>query len=73
MKDNCFIENFNSDERNLMRKRMIGMILATDMADHMSHTNVLASKVEAKGITREKNNGFHLIDNSTEQEKFSSQ
>ena len=55
--ENHFIEGVSADERKVMRKRMIGMILATDMADHMSHTNILTSKVKAKGVTFEKNNG----------------
>ena len=31
-----FTEGFGDDEKKVLRKRIIGMILATDMADHMS-------------------------------------
>ena len=34
--ENNFIEALHADERKVFRKRMIGMILATDMAEHMS-------------------------------------
>ena len=64
MQENSFLDNVTLDEKKVMRKRFIGMILATDMADHMGHTNVLTSKIKAKNITREKNNGFHIIDTS---------
>ena len=72
--ENNFTANVTTDERKLMRKRMISLILATDMADHDSHIKVLSSRVKAKGVTREKNNGQLLIDSSEDQtEKFKSQ
>lgn len=30
-----FLENVNKDEVKMFRKRMVGMILSTDMAKHM--------------------------------------
>ena len=53
-----------------MRKRIVGMILATDMADHMSHISVLDYKVKHQDITPEKNNGGLLINTSNEKDKF---
>jgi len=34
---NTFMENFSTDEKKVARKRVVGMILATDMAAHTSH------------------------------------
>ena len=34
--DNNFIEAFSEDEKKVLRKRIVGMILATDMANHAS-------------------------------------
>ena len=49
------------------------MILATDMADHMSQINIIDYKVKHKGITKEKGNGNLMIDNGSEKDKFSTQ
>ena len=43
--ENNFVEAFTLDENKLIRKRIVGMILATDMADHMSHTNRIEYKI----------------------------
>lgn len=72
-KENHFTETFSEEEQKVLRKRMIGMILATDMADHLSHINMLDYKVKNKGIERDKNNGALLIDNSDEKTKFQGQ
>lgn len=39
--ENNFIEVLSADQRKVFRRRMIGMILATDMAEHMSHVNLI--------------------------------
>lgn len=70
--ENNFTEAFSSDEKKVLRKRMVGMILATDMADHVSHVNVIDYKVKHRHITPESNNGHLIIDTGTEQEKFNS-
>ncbi len=36
-RDNNFTEAFSEDEKKVLRKRLVGMILATDMAEHMRH------------------------------------
>jgi len=46
--ENNFTENFSESEKKLLRKRVIGMILATDMADHMSHLNVVDFRIKHK-------------------------
>ena len=37
---NDFTEGFSSDEKKVLRMRMVEMILATDMADHASQITV---------------------------------
>ena len=72
--ENTFMENFSTDEKKVARKRIVGMILATDMAAHASHINVMQYKVKNKNIKMESNNGNLIIDqDSNEAEKFTSQ
>ena len=52
---------------------MIGMILATDMADHASHINVIDFQIKDKQITKEAQNGADFIDTSGDKELFASQ
>lgn len=51
---------------------MVGMILATDMANHASHVELMKYKVNSKSINKESNNGHYIIDVEDEKEKFSS-
>jgi len=69
---NNFFEAFTDDEKKILRKRVVGMILATDMADHMSHINVLDSKIQHKNISKERNNGHLIIDETDDASKFQS-
>ena len=71
--ENNFIEAFTEDEKKVLRKRIVGMILATDMANHASQLNVMQYKVKNKAIKKESNNGSLVIDDSDEKEKFASQ
>ena len=68
--ENNFVEAFSEDEKKVLRKRMVNMILATDMADHMGHINYMDNKIKARGISREKNNGHLIVETSTDNEKF---
>ena len=70
---NNFVEAFSEDEKKVLRKRIVGMILATDMANHTSHVNVIKYKVQNKNIKKESNNGHLIIDTKDEKEKFTSQ
>ena len=71
--ENNFVEEtFDNDERKVLRKRMISMILATDMAEHMSALNGIDYKVKHEGITRDAGNGHKIIDTSGEKEMFDS-
>ena len=71
--DNNFIEAFSEDEKKVLRKRIVGMILATDMANHASQLNVMQCKVKNKNIKKENNNGHLVLDDSDEKELFASQ
>jgi hypothetical protein len=71
--ENNFMGSFSVDEKKVFRKRIVGMILATDMADHMSHQNVIKYKISNKHITIEAGNGHAMIDASNDKEMFQSQ
>lgn len=71
--DNNFLENLEKDEIKMFRKRMVGFILATDMAKHMEDLTAFKNRCEIKGITKEENNGPLFIDRSDDTKKFDSQ
>jgi len=71
--ENNFIETLVDDERKMFRKRFVGMILATDMAEHMSHMNLIDHRLKSKGIEMDKKNGRLIIDTDNEMEKHTSQ
>jgi hypothetical protein len=48
--ENNFTEAFSEDEKKVLRKRIIGMILATDMAEHMRHVQIIDFKVKHHNI-----------------------
>ena len=62
MNEHKFIDDISPDEFKVVRLRITGMILATDMAAHNSNIEALTSKVQHKGIKKEKNNGHLLVD-----------
>ena len=68
-----YIDKFSLEAKLIFRRRFISMILATDMADHMSHLNFVEFKIKNKQISQEKNNGHLFVEAETEKEKFSSQ
>jgi len=47
------IESFSTEEKKIFRKRFIGCILATDMANHNSVLSKLASKIDKINIVNE--------------------
>ena len=51
---------------------MIGMILATGKADHMSHVNVIDFQIKNMQISRAAGNGQDFIDTTGEKELFAS-
>ena len=68
-----FAEGFSESDRKVFRKRVVSMILATDMAEHMSQVNLIDFKVKHKGITRELQNGSKIIETENSADKFSEQ
>lgn len=66
-----FLSEFSRDEFRTFRKRMIGMILATDMARHVtdlsSFKELLAQKKVSKG-----ENAAKIIDDSSATKEFDS-
>jgi hypothetical protein len=57
-----FLENLDKDEIKMFRKRMVGMILSTDMAQHMQHLTQFKNRCESKGISADLSNGHLFID-----------
>ena len=57
-----FLEAFSKDDIKMFRKRMVGMILSTDMAKHMQDLTQFKNRCEAKGIAADQNNGDLFID-----------
>jgi len=41
-----FLEGFQRDELKMFRKRMVGFIIATDMAKHTEDLEILKCKIE---------------------------
>lgn len=68
-----FIEGFERDDQKLFRKRVVGCILATDMAKHTEDLEILKCKIEEKGVSLEKDNSHLLIDDSSPGALFDSQ
>jgi len=54
-----FLENLDYDHIKLFRKRVVGLILATDMAKHMEDLKTFKAKCESRGVT--------LLDDNVEQ------
>ena len=71
--ENRFIEDISPDELKVMRIRITGMILATDMANHNAHIDVYKNKIQHNGIKMENNNGSLLIDGEENQDVFKNQ
>lgn len=59
---NNWAEAYSIQEKKVLRKRIVGMILATDMADHMSHLQVMKYNIENRVISKEANNSHLLVD-----------
>lgn len=64
-----FMEKYSHDEFKTFRKRMIGMILATDMARHFSELATFKNFLEYKKIKNGANTHL-LFDNDTPEKEF---
>jgi len=71
--DNNFLENHEKDDIKMFRKRMVGFILATDMAKHMEDLTAFKNKCEHKNITKDQDNGQLFIDSSDDTKLYDSQ
>ena len=49
------MKEYSRDDFKTFRKRMIGIILATDMARHMSDLSTFENLLEQKGVKEGKN------------------
>ena len=70
--DNNFLENLEKDDIKMFRKRMVGFILATDMAKHMEDLTAFKNVCELKGISKQEDNGPMFIDSSDDTKRFAS-
>lgn len=70
--ENNILEAFSPEEFKHVRKRMINCILATDMANHVSHFNALKAKLELSDIKNGKNIE-KILDNNDKVKKFENQ
>lgn len=68
-----FLENLDKDEIKMFRKRMVGMILSTDMAQHMQHLTQFKNRCESKGISADLSNGHLFIDKTDAATTFETQ
>ena len=68
-----FLEGLSRDEIKTFRKRMVGLILSTDMAKHMQDLTQFKNRCENKQIKMEDKNGSLFIDKSTPDTLFETQ
>ena len=66
------MEDLNHDERILFRKRVVSMILATDMQSHKQHLDAFNNQIIRLGITKEQNNGHLLLEGDDEVKNYNS-
>ena len=66
-----FMAEYSRDDFKTFRKRMIGIILATDMARHVSDLTNFQSQMEQKGIKMGKNQAS-IIENDSSKKEFDS-
>ena len=66
-----FMTDFSRDDFKTFRKRMIGVILATDMARHVSDLASFKSLIEQKGIKNGVNQS-NIIDKDSAKKEFDS-
>lgn len=65
------MDSFTKDEFKTFRKRVVGMILATDMARHVTDISSFKSLLETRNI-KGGENSLKIIDHSTAAKQFDS-
>ena len=73
MPENNFLENFGKDDLKTFRKRMVGCIVATDMAKHKQDLDMLNFRIQNNDITKERDNGYDFIDQTSADTVFDTQ
>lgn len=66
-----FMAKYSRDDFKTFRKRMIGIILATDMARHVADLASFKNLLDSKGVKRGLN-ADKLVDNETTAKEFDS-
>lgn len=66
-----FLSEFSRDEFKTFRKRCVGMILATDMARHVTDLSSFKSLLEQRNI-KNGENAKSIIDNTSAAKEFDS-
>jgi len=66
------MDGFSTSDLKTFRKRMVGVILATDMAKHMEDLDTMKRKIEQLGIDRNMNNGSLFINKTSGNDQFDS-
>ena len=67
--ENNFLKSYSRDDYTTFRKRFVGIILATDMARHVSDLGTFKSLVETNAV-KEGNNITSLFDSESVQKEF---
>jgi hypothetical protein len=70
---NNFLSGMTSEDLKTFKRRMMGAILATDMAKHTEDVEAFKRTLQAKGITGANNNGNLFLDKSNGKTLFESQ
>ena len=65
------MQEFSRDEFKTFRKRVVGMILATDMARHVTDLSSFKSLLEQRQIKKGENS-LKIIDHSSATKEFDS-
>ena len=68
-----FLEDILPGQLKVIKMRITGMILATDMASHQGPLEALQKKIESKHVTKEKQNSSALIESVSEIDLFKNQ
>ena len=72
MEEFNFLEALTMDEVKNFKRRMTGMILATDMHHHAEHLKEFMARIEERGVCADKDNGHLFIDKTDSKTTFDS-
>lgn len=69
---NNFLSDLRSEDLKTFKRRMMGVILATDMAKHTEDLEIFKRKLQSNGIKRESKNGNLFLDRTNGKTLFES-